>query len=421
MTENSKKVQLLSFSDKSGGAAIAALKYYIALADKFDVEMLVAQKKTNIDRVIGPTRKQYWFHFGLRILSFFATKIFCTKGDTKRSANLFSSSSVTSRINCNGDVLHIHWINNDTVSLSKLKKLFDSNIKTKILTLHDDWFYCASEHYSLDRDDFINGYVFLKNRMFSLDRYIYDCKLKFKPYVDSGEVVFTAPSFWMRDRARTSYLLRNGRVEYLPNIIDTNLFKPAESNIETRNELNIPNDSILLCFGAVGGTTNYIKGYDLLEQALLALNNRLSSNEKSKIRLLIFGGNSVGAAKEFGFKAIYTGHIGDPSELARLYSASDLVIVPSRIESFGQVAAESLACETPVVCFDNSAVAEIVDDGVSGFTAKAFDSLDLANKILDYIRLDSHRKTEFGRKGRIKMIDNYSSAAVCRLLEKLYV
>ncbi|MGI8518841.1 MAG: glycosyltransferase [Acidimicrobiia bacterium] len=53
--------------------------------------------------------------------------------------------------------------------------------------------------------------------------------------------------------------------------------------------------------------------------------------------------------------------------LPDLYRAADVVLVPSRAESFGLVAAEAQACGVPVVASRVGGLVYVVDDGVGGF------------------------------------------------------
>lgn len=48
------------------------------------------------------------------------------------------------------------------------------------------------------------------------------------------------------------------------------------------------------------------------------------------------------------------------------YRACDLVLMPSRYESFGLVAIEAMAAGKPVIALDSSGVREVVEDSVSG-------------------------------------------------------
>ncbi|MFN2557207.1 MAG: glycosyltransferase [Nitriliruptorales bacterium] len=78
-------------------------------------------------------------------------------------------------------------------------------------------------------------------------------------------------------------------------------------------------------------------------------------------------------------------------ELADLYRASTVVLVPSRSESFGLVALEAQACATPVVAAEVGGLPAVVGGG-GGTLVAGHDPADYAAAILDYLR-DSARYT----------------------------
>ena len=57
-------------------------------------------------------------------------------------------------------------------------------------------------------------------------------------------------------------------------------------------------------------------------------------------------------------------------QLPWLYSAADILIVPSYYESFSMVTAESLATGTPVIASDVAGPASLIENGKSGFLIK---------------------------------------------------
>ncbi|WP_051221193.1 glycosyltransferase [Erythrobacter cryptus] len=57
----------------------------------------------------------------------------------------------------------------------------------------------------------------------------------------------------------------------------------------------------------------------------------------------------------------------DRATLERLYYKADLVMMPSRFESFGLVAIEAMSAATPVLALAQGGLAEVVEEGVSGF------------------------------------------------------
>ena len=67
-------------------------------------------------------------------------------------------------------------------------------------------------------------------------------------------------------------------------------------------------------------------------------------------------------------------------DLVELYSLSDVFLNPSYQETMGMVTAEAIACGTPVIVYDKTAVPEIVDPQ-SGFVVEAGDITAMKEKI----------------------------------------
>ena len=67
--------------------------------------------------------------------------------------NIFNSKLLPKINRSNNDIINLHWIGNDTLSLDDIK-----NIKKVIFTLHDMWPYTSIEHY-MDEEIFIQNYT----------------------------------------------------------------------------------------------------------------------------------------------------------------------------------------------------------------------------------------------------------------------
>jgi D-inositol-3-phosphate glycosyltransferase len=119
------------------------------------------------------------------------------------------------------------------------------------------------------------------------------------------------------------------------------------------------------------GRIQPLKGLDVAVETLARLANR-------RARLVVVGGasgnegetevvrirsviESLGVADRVDFVAPQAHHI-----LSTYYRAADVVIVPSRSESFGLVALEAAACGVPVVASGVGGLITIVDEGVTG-------------------------------------------------------
>ncbi len=84
--------------------------------------------------------------------------------------------------------------------------------------------------------------------------------------------------------------------------------------------------------------------------------------------------------------------------LADFYSAADVVLVPSRSESFGLVALEAQACGTPVIAASVGGLRYVVEDGVGGYLVEGHDPADHADRLIQVLR-SADLQSELGSSG----------------------
>ena len=107
------------------------------------------------------------------------------------------------------------------------------------------------------------------------------------------------------------------------------------------------------------------------------------------------------------------GVISDDRQLATLYAAADIMVVPSRQEAFGKTLIEAMACGTPVVAFGDGGPVDIVDHMRTGYLARPFDPATLAEGILWCLE-SGDRRDALGRAARRKVEDHFDAAFVGR-------
>ena len=112
----------------------------------------------------------------------------------------------------------------------------------------------------------------------------------------------------------------------------------------------------------------------------------------------------------------FLGH-QDQNTIADLYSIAELSVVPSRVEPFGLVAIEAMACGTPVVATNAGGLPDFVHDKV-GRLVEMNDMLGLAYAIID--ELEAGTKTTKGRVAALSAIENYSWRKTLQNVVKLY-
>jgi glycosyltransferase involved in cell wall biosynthesis len=211
------KFILISFSFQRGGAGIAANKFKNLLTGNpygFSPSILSQDEAGRLQ-------------FVKRIISFILSKFQLDGNPIKHSLNLFSYSPVIKKFKAEPQsIYHLHWFNNDTVSVFDLDKI----PKGSIITLHDEWLYCGSEHcYKVldDTDEFRRGYSCFKKGVYGFHWNYIIWRIKKLKLSHRSDLIYTVPSLWMLSRAQSSLILKNADVRYLPNPIDTDLFNLA--------------------------------------------------------------------------------------------------------------------------------------------------------------------------------------------------
>ena len=74
--------------------------------------------------------------------------------------------------------------------------------------------------------------------------------------------------------------------------------------------------------------------------------------------------------------------VGKQNDMSQFLAVSDVLLLPSELESFGLVALEAMACEVPVIATRVGGIPEVVRDGVDGFLYDVGDVRSMADGCL---------------------------------------
>ncbi len=416
------KILIVNTSDIQGGAARAAYRLHKALLRcGVESQMLVQKKASDDYTVIGPSTKiQKGFGKVRPTLDSIPTRLYKNKSKTLFSPSWFGFSGIVDKINeINPDIVHLHWICGGMMRIEDIAK-----IKAPIVwSLHDMWAFTGGCHYDEECGKYSEkcGYckVLRSKKEKDLSRKVRERKAKIFAKIDNMTIV--GLSKWMHDSAKKSSLLGNKKVVNLPNPIDTDKFRPFDKQ-KARELWNLPQDKKLVLFGAMSATSDPRKGYGELSEALFKMNKNYD------IEFVVFGSSKPLNAPDFGFKTHYLGSLSDDVSLITLYSAVDVMVVPSLQEAFGQTASESMACGTPVVAFGATGLLDIVDHKINGFLAKPFESKDLADGIewvLSKVQgstfnVQGSELTGLRKNARDKVVREFDSKVVAEKYIELY-
>jgi glycosyltransferase involved in cell wall biosynthesis len=389
----------LNKHENTGGAAIAVKRLHEGLLDlDINSEMLVERATTGDPTVKSRSRLPN----GISSVGRFILDKLIT-----RNTNGFSTGLVPSRVHreiCTEeyDIAHLHWLGDGYLDIADIAKI-DLPI---VWTLHDMWPITGGCHYSSGCSRYETGCgncpILESSSPSDLSTRIH--KRKSLTWSDI-DINFVAPSRWMADRALSTSIIDQLKVSVIPNGIDTDRYQPQP------DASMINSDSTTILFGAISATSDPRKGYDLLSKALKNLKN------PSEYTCVVFGDDNPDLG-ELNIEVESCGYLSEES-LIDLYSDCDVMVVPSREESFGQTVIEALACETPVVAFDATGPRDIIKSKKTGYLAKPYDATDLCAGI-EWVTEDTERRERLGRAARKDILERFDIKTTTQQYVELY-
>ena len=381
------KILQISSSDGGGGAAIAALRIHLSLLSS-DIEssMFVARKTSDEKNVFSYESKL------IRLYALIKTGIGSKISKLQKTDNkvIHSISFIPSKLenfinNSNFDLVHLHWVQGEMITIESIGRIK----KPLVWTLHDNWAFLGSEHLPLNEFDIRYQQGYLKSnkpkghKYIDFDRWCWERKKK--SWVNPIQIV--CPSEWLSNCARKSALMKTWPINTIPNPIDTSIFKPIIQKT-ARKVFNLPENKRIILFGSIDGTNDKNKGWELLYNALKIVRKKIPNT-----LAVVFGKSSTNRLDDIDIPILQIGRLSDPQSLAILYSAADITVVPSKIESFGQIASESTTCGTPVVGFNYSGLKDIISNNETGFLVEPYSYFKLGESIIELLQNNQKMKS----------------------------
>jgi glycogen synthase len=170
------------------------------------------------------------------------------------------------------------------------------------------------------------------------------------------------------------------------------------------------------------------KGADLLLEAMRVLGSKLDQMEFDVV------GDTPGSGDPYASRVMAMadslrrrwprtrltlhGYVSD-DDLEGYYSAADILVMPSRFESFGLVLIEAMRHSIPVIACDAGGMHEVISEGVDGFLVGVDDATALAERI-GRLASDVGLRARMGRAARSNYETRFTAAHMGEQVEAMF-
>ncbi|MFZ4399174.1 MAG: glycosyltransferase [Bacteroidales bacterium] len=245
--------------------------------------------------------------------------------------------------------------------------------------IHTDWITFAKKVLNIDRNNL--------NRFTRLLRMYYNA-------FDNLFVLNTDQQKWLTSPKMG---FESSRVFMTAHWVD-DTFIPKKS--AKKKLFNIENQEAVLLFA---GRLSKEKG--VMELAEIY---QKTKSEIHDLKMVIVGnGPAENELKKALPEAIFLGWI-DHEKLPNIYSSADLLILPSKFDTFSCVVLEALSCGLPVIAYNIKGPKDIIEDNKNGFLVSNTD--DMSKNIIYYFNDISIQKSF--KKSALDRSKNYNKTSI---------
>lgn len=308
------------------------------------------------------------------------------------------------------DLVHYHIIHSGFLSIQSLPSL--TALKPSVWTLHDPWaltghcihpFSCGRWKTGCGScPDLVTDFA-IKSDTTALN-----FRLKQFAYRRSNLELIVA-SDWMLNMVQASPLFEGVPIHKVPFGLDLDYFKARDQD-EAKKRLGIESNRLVICFRSV---LNDFKGLSYVVEAL----ERLQTN----VPICLLTLNDKGRIEQFKnrFQVVELGWINDDEVMRDVYDATDLFLMPSLADSFGLMAVEAMAFSKPTICFEGTALPEVIFSPDAGVAVPSRDTAALVVAIERLIHSPEER-IQRGQQSREIAERRYDIRDQAKLISSVY-
>lgn len=399
-------------SELPGGAGVAAQRLHAALrAQGIASRLFFGAGTATLEDCVQyqPNKSFFWRNVAAVVLSWHNRQCHLAHG-------LFTWPQWIRRtpMSCFGpipDIVNLHWVSR-WLDLPSFFASLPASLPV-VWSLHDMNPLTGGCHYALDCDRFVTHCCVCPHLRSPTCRDHSYRIFKLKSRLYSGvSLHLVGNSEWTTIQARKSALMCHAKsVQTIPLGLDIQEYVPIDKVI-ARQALGLATGPFVLGFSCADFADRR-KGTATLMEALNGLARELP------LTLLAVGAGRLPPLNP-NVQVIALGSLTSPRLQSLFYSAVDVFVNPSRIESFGLTALEALACGTPVIAYKTGGLPEVVSDGETGLLESEIGSAAGLARHIEWFITHPQERQLMGHAARARVEKLFSAELMARRYLQLY-
>lgn len=222
----------------------------------------------------------------------------------------------------------------------------------------------------------------------------------------------TAISQYLREKTLKVFDIKN-HIEVIYNFVNCDVYVRDADAAKRRSEYASPDERILVHlsnFRPVKRLTDVVEIFDRVRKKLPA-------------KLLLIGDGPDRSQAEW--LAVQKGiheqilFLGKQDRVQEKLAISDVMLLPSEVESFGLAALEAMACNVVPIATRVGGIPEVIEHGKSGYLAGVGEVDTMAQYAIDLLS-DEARLREMGKQARAVAQSRFCSSKIIPLYEDFY-
>ena len=222
----------------------------------------------------------------------------------------------------------------------------------------------------------------------------------------------TAISQYLRTRTLKIFDVKN-HIEVIPNFVNCDEYLRKPEWLEKRSEY-VSNDERLLV---------HLSNFRPVKRVLdvIEIFDRVRKKIPSKL-LLIGDGPDRSQAEWLAVQKGIHEHVlflGKQDQIREKLAISDVMLMPSELETFGLAALEGMACKVVPIAARTGGVPEVIEHGVTGFMADVGDVDTMARYAIELLSDESALRA-MGKRARAAAMEKFCASKIIPLYEDFY-